>query len=823
MNKKLILFFIFILLTNFSYAILSDGTVYYTFDNTLNDEIGTNHLTNNGATYTASGHINGAYTYDGSNDYMRPTTDTVFEDTAFTINLWGAYDQPDNFFMDNSYYDGSTNYYGYYLQLRSTNTLEFLLYTGSTTTNFRARTSTTVSAGSSYRMYTFVYDGTTPKVYINAVEASYDIQTTGTMGYSTGNHPYSIGEFTRSATRFWDGEIDEYGHWDRALSQSEITSLYNSGTGLQYPFGESGGAEIEMNLSYPENGTHYNVFTGVLNLSISNANTCQVNHENFTYTSNTSTDWLFSNTTALTDGNYSININCSNEDENFNNITFNFYIDTVNPIITVNTPSNNSVFDYQVTVDVDFEDTNLYRANLTIYNSSDDIIENKYFGDLNIDTYNISFTKSLDPDTYRMEMWATDDHTVNFFNEELDYVISENDKNTMLNDKNTMLKYKMKHGEIEFKYPNDVNINTIVSEDRWRQKFTYDNLNIEEIEIEIEADNIVYRDMSEYNCHLILNNYYWYDCEGLNNAEIIEVNNNKVKFKFLRSEVIDLSESIGGLNIVGLNSTFTMVGNVKPNVTINFPINQTTVNGIININWLIEDFNNDNTLTNVTLNNSIIESNLPSTNTSILFNTNNFTDGTYYLNITTQENETIEKFKSSSVITIIINNNITTVSLNCIDCLNTTINCSWGWNENSTAYKICQDEVDEMYIAFALFIMMTFGGFIALGYYINNIKINLENLSAEEQAQGLWKIKSDMIVKAIGIFSALIMLLIMVGFTYVIGNSLNVLFGKFLMIYWVMCVAGIFLIFILMVYKMFTFPFKVVGEFFNEQERHHRR
>jgi hypothetical protein len=35
---------------------------------------------------------------------------------------------------------------------------------------------------------------------------------------------------------YFDGRIDEVGLWERALTQEEITSLYNSGAGLSYPF-----------------------------------------------------------------------------------------------------------------------------------------------------------------------------------------------------------------------------------------------------------------------------------------------------------------------------------------------------------------------------------------------------------------------------------------------------------------------------------------------------------------------------------------------------------------------------------------------------------
>lgn len=42
---------------------------------------------------------------------------------------------------------------------------------------------------------------------------------------------------------FLDGKLDEVGVWNRALTSGEVTSLYNSGAGLQYPF-SGGGASF---------------------------------------------------------------------------------------------------------------------------------------------------------------------------------------------------------------------------------------------------------------------------------------------------------------------------------------------------------------------------------------------------------------------------------------------------------------------------------------------------------------------------------------------------------------------------------------------------
>ena len=38
------------------------------------------------------------------------------------------------------------------------------------------------------------------------------------------------------ASQYFAGTIDEVGIWSRALTSTEVTSLYNGGAGFQYPF-----------------------------------------------------------------------------------------------------------------------------------------------------------------------------------------------------------------------------------------------------------------------------------------------------------------------------------------------------------------------------------------------------------------------------------------------------------------------------------------------------------------------------------------------------------------------------------------------------------
>jgi hypothetical protein len=55
--------------------------------------------------------------------------------------------------------------------------------------------------------------------------------------------PFFVGKFD-SGTPNWyqDGIMDEMGVWSRDLTDAEITTLYNGGAGLQYPFTIVGGS-----------------------------------------------------------------------------------------------------------------------------------------------------------------------------------------------------------------------------------------------------------------------------------------------------------------------------------------------------------------------------------------------------------------------------------------------------------------------------------------------------------------------------------------------------------------------------------------------------
>jgi hypothetical protein len=75
------------------------------------------------------------------------------------------------------------------------------------------------------------YDGQTGKIYIDGDLAAY--KEWGTLVLNT-NDPFYVGQILDS--HYLEGALDEVGVWNRALTDEEVSRLYNNGSGL--PYGE---------------------------------------------------------------------------------------------------------------------------------------------------------------------------------------------------------------------------------------------------------------------------------------------------------------------------------------------------------------------------------------------------------------------------------------------------------------------------------------------------------------------------------------------------------------------------------------------------------
>jgi len=199
---------------------LTDNLVaYYKLDGNSNDSVGSNNGTDTSVSYSSSyGKINQGANFNGSNSKILISGYNPSDN--FTIQAWALYK------ADNSTIIGSNKTFLYF---RSDNKLEFP-YTSSGTSP-QVISDSSVSYNNWYHVVVTISSNTI-KLYINNVLKS-NVSYTGSL--VSGDNTGYIGTRDVSATWF-NGYIDELGIWSRALSPTEVTALYNSGAGLQYPF-----------------------------------------------------------------------------------------------------------------------------------------------------------------------------------------------------------------------------------------------------------------------------------------------------------------------------------------------------------------------------------------------------------------------------------------------------------------------------------------------------------------------------------------------------------------------------------------------------------
>lgn len=222
-------------------ALLPTLVSYYKMEEasgTRADEVGGNNMSDNNTVTQTTGKIGYAASFaSGTSEYLSSTS-TGFPTgaSARSINAWiNIQTSPsDGQARAILMYGNTSNLamfnFGIYLYL-GVKYLALFGYALDYTEPWTYSTNT-------WYMVTVTFDGTTEKLYVNGsqIGTGFDGSTLNTASSSTAY----IGCQAASAY-FFDGYIDEVGVWSKALSTTEITSLYNGGSGLQYPFGESSG------------------------------------------------------------------------------------------------------------------------------------------------------------------------------------------------------------------------------------------------------------------------------------------------------------------------------------------------------------------------------------------------------------------------------------------------------------------------------------------------------------------------------------------------------------------------------------------------------
>jgi hypothetical protein len=207
----------------------------YNFDNNLNDSVGSKNGTGFGGISYSTGIINQSVGFNGTNSYIElPNSSGQFNFTDdFSISLWIKPSTTVGFpFLINNYINMGSNNYGYYLYITSTG-LRLGIWNGASSAITDINQLPAVNVWSNIVITR--KKSTITKIYINGVltiptsstnptlDATYQPNTIMTLGANFGNYKYT-------------GYMDSLDFWTKELTATEVTELYNSGNGKQYPF-----------------------------------------------------------------------------------------------------------------------------------------------------------------------------------------------------------------------------------------------------------------------------------------------------------------------------------------------------------------------------------------------------------------------------------------------------------------------------------------------------------------------------------------------------------------------------------------------------------
>lgn len=219
------------LLPSVTSAALNDAIAYWAFDESsgsATDSSGNGRdLTNNNTTpYVAAKINNGADLEFGSSQFFSRSNGAYFDVTAGTINCWLKPETidvtPGNIELWNTETNIGAGGVAFTLRPHNSDTIAGYFGGGSNAVGG----STSLNPGSWY-MVTFGWDTSGKEIFLNATS---DGTNTTDETLTAGASNAYVGSYLGTAL-YYDGIMDECGFWNRLLSGTEITSLYNSGSG----------------------------------------------------------------------------------------------------------------------------------------------------------------------------------------------------------------------------------------------------------------------------------------------------------------------------------------------------------------------------------------------------------------------------------------------------------------------------------------------------------------------------------------------------------------------------------------------------------------
>ena len=167
---------------------------------------------------------------DGTDDYIALGNSSALAPSNITVSAWIKVSGSVNTFNYIVSRAGST-YGSYHLRYESSN--KFNVHIGHTGGAFTSLSSSSTYTLTDWHHVAFTYDQTNLKLYVDGSEAASVAKTTA-IDYTVGSHGTDTHIGKSGGTLNYpspsEGLIDEVAIFNSALSASDITAIYNSGT-----------------------------------------------------------------------------------------------------------------------------------------------------------------------------------------------------------------------------------------------------------------------------------------------------------------------------------------------------------------------------------------------------------------------------------------------------------------------------------------------------------------------------------------------------------------------------------------------------------------
>ena len=208
----------------------------YKAENNANDSLATyNGTAQGGLTYSA-GKSGNAFTFNGTNAYVSLPNNSFNLTGDFSISTWfrSSNLSASRYFMNNYQDNGSTWGYGWNFYYSSSLGFAFQVNNGAVTNrvNFNGNYQPNIW----YHVVAVRTMGQKHKIYVNGVDTP-AVQSSGNASTTSGyiaNQKMDLGGIS-PLNAYALCDLDAVSFWNRALTQADVTSLYNTGTGKQYP------------------------------------------------------------------------------------------------------------------------------------------------------------------------------------------------------------------------------------------------------------------------------------------------------------------------------------------------------------------------------------------------------------------------------------------------------------------------------------------------------------------------------------------------------------------------------------------------------------